>query len=42
MKLEYPVGATPLDLDELDGLIPSIRTQEELNELEKANIRNGI
>ncbi len=42
MKLEYPIGATPLDAHELDGLIPSVRTQGELNELEKANIRLGI
>lgn len=41
MKLEYPIGATPLNPNELDGLIPSIRTQRELNELEKANIRVG-
>jgi len=42
MKFEYPVGATPLDPDEAAGLIPSISTQGELNELEKANIKIGI
>lgn len=42
MKLEYPIGATPLNPDELDGLIPSVGNQGELNELEKANIRIGI
>ncbi len=42
MKIEYPIGATPLNPDELEGLIPSIGTQGELNELEKANIRSGI
>lgn len=26
----------------MDGLLPSINTQEELNELEKANIRIGL
>ncbi len=39
MKFEYPVGATPLDLDEAIGLIPNhITTQSELNEWEQANI----
>jgi hypothetical protein len=39
MKFEYPVGATPLDPDELVGLIPDhINTQVELNEWEQANI----
>lgn len=42
MKLEYPIGATPLNPDEIDGLIPSLRNQGELNELEKANIRIGF
>lgn len=41
MKLDYPVGATPLNPDELEGLILAVRTQGELNELEKANIRIG-
>lgn len=38
-KLEYPVGATPLDPNEINGLIPDyISTQAELNLLEQANI----
>jgi len=35
MKLEYPVGATPLNQDEVSGLIPSISTQRELNNLKR-------
>ncbi len=39
MKFEYPSGATPLDPNEIDGLIPShISTQSELNEWEANNI----
>lgn len=39
MKLVYPPGATPLDANEIDGLIPSsISTQGELNAFEQANI----
>ena len=39
MKLEYPEGATPLDPNEIDGLIPSyIATQGQLNAAEQANI----
>ncbi len=39
MKFEYPAGATPLDPDEIVGLIPEhITTQAELNEWEQANI----
>ena len=39
MKLEDPEGATPLDLDETKGLIPThITTMEQLNEWEQANI----
>lgn len=38
-KIKYPVGATPLDPDELKGLIPEyITTQGELNILERDNI----
>lgn len=38
----YPPGATPLDPDEAQGLIPSyIATQSELNEAEQANIRDA-
>lgn len=36
-------GATPLDPNEIEGLIPShIRTQEELNEWEQANIGRAV
>lgn len=39
MKLEYPPGATPIDPDEIAGLIPSHLTlQSELNEFEETNI----
>lgn len=39
MEIKYPPGATPLNPDELDGLIPEyITTQGELNILEMENI----
>lgn len=39
MKIEYPAGATPLDQDEIAGLLPtSISTIAELNEFEASNI----
>ena len=39
MILDYPIGATPLDADEIEGLIPShIYTQADLNEWEQSNI----
>ncbi|MBU6155277.1 MAG: hypothetical protein KGP28_13320 [Bdellovibrionales bacterium] len=39
IQFQYPRGATPLDRDEIKGLIPShISTQGELNEAEQANI----
>ena len=39
---EYPKGSTPLDPDELNGLIPDdIITQSELNFLEQQNIIEG-
>jgi Fic-DOC domain mobile mystery protein B len=39
MKLEYPPGATPIDPDEVAGLIPSHLTlQRDLNEFEETNI----
>jgi hypothetical protein len=39
MKIDYPIGATPLDPDEMADLIPShLRVQSELNEWEEANI----
>lgn len=41
-KPQYSPGATPLDPDELNGLIPDfIELQSELNILEQANILNG-
>ncbi len=41
-KIDYPVGATPLDPNELNGLIPDyITTQGELNLLEQTNILNA-
>lgn len=39
MQFDYPEGATPLDPDEVEGLIPNhITTQTQLNEWEQANI----
>jgi len=39
----YPRGSTPLDPNEINGLIPDyITTQQELNSLEKANISKAI
>jgi hypothetical protein len=36
-------GATPLDPNEVDGLLPShITTQEQLNEWEQANIGSAV
>ncbi len=43
MELEYPDGATPLDADEIEGLIPiHITKQSELNEWESDNILNAM
>ena len=43
INLTYPSGSTPLDPDELNGLIPDyITTQGELNTLEKENIKEAI
>ena len=40
---EYALGATPLDPDEAQGLIPRhITTQGELNEWEQQNITQGM
>lgn len=42
-RLEYPEGATPLDLNELNGLrFKHVKTQAQLNELEQANIASGL
>ena len=39
MKIAYPAGSTPLEPEELEGLIPTyITTQEQLNVWEQANI----
>ena len=39
MKLVYSYGATPLDPDEIEGLIPEhLQDQRDLNEWEQANI----
>jgi Fic-DOC domain mobile mystery protein B len=39
LTLEYPAGATPLDPNELEGLIPRhLATQQDLNEWEQNNI----
>jgi len=39
MRFEYEIGATPLDPDEIEGLIPKhITTHSQLNEWEAANI----
>lgn len=41
--IDYPPGATPLDPNEVDGLIPDyITTQAELNALERENILEAI
>lgn len=41
-QMEYPPGATPLNPNEITGLIPTyISTQRELNAVEQANIIEG-
>jgi Fic-DOC domain mobile mystery protein B len=41
--IDYPPGATPLDPNEVEGLIPDyITTQAELNALERENILEAI
>lgn len=43
IEIQYPKGATPLDPNEINGLIPDyITTQGELNALEKDNISKAI
>ena len=43
MKFQEPEGATPLDPDELEGLkFDHITTRSELDELEQANITQGL
>lgn len=38
MKLNQPEDATPIRPEDLDDLIPDLKTQEELNEFEQRNI----
>jgi Fic-DOC domain mobile mystery protein B len=43
LTIQYPEGATPLDADEMAGLIPSgISTRSQLDELEAANIVDAL
>jgi len=43
LNIEYGKGQTPLDEEELEGLlIPSITTKRELNEHEELNIQNAL
>jgi Fic-DOC domain mobile mystery protein B len=42
MKLTYPDGATPLDPDSAQGLIPGLANQGELNEFEARNIAEAF
>ncbi len=43
MEGSLPAGATPIDPDEADGLIPEhVSTRGELDELEEANIQEGL
>lgn len=42
MRFEYPEGATPLDEDYREDLIPDIQLQAELNEFEQRNIVEAI
>ena len=41
--MDYPHGATPLDLDELSGLkFKHIQTRAELDQMEQVNIQSGL
>lgn len=42
IAFDYPEGATPLDPDESEGLIPALGTQSELNEFEALNIVEAV
>lgn len=43
MEFDSPKGSTPLDPDELEGLkLPHIQTREELDQVEHANIQEGL
>jgi Fic-DOC domain mobile mystery protein B len=42
LKIDYPEGATPLDPDDAEGLIPThITTKGQLNEWEYSNVARG-
>lgn len=42
LKIEYPTGSTPIDLDEVGDLIPDyLTTVQELNSVEQSNIADG-
>lgn len=41
MDLDLPTGATPLEPEEAEGLIPFVATRAQLNALEQANIRKA-
>ncbi len=42
MKIKEVLGATPLDEETLQGLIPGLTTQGELDEFEQANITRAL
>ncbi len=42
MKIKHPFGATPLDPNEVAGLIPDIHTQKELDQCEFENIAKAL
>lgn len=41
MRIEYPPGATPLEPEALEPLIPTLSTQEQLDEFEAQNIASA-
>ncbi len=42
LNLEYEAGSTPLDINEVRGLIPTLGSQGELNEFEFLNISEAV
>jgi Fic-DOC domain mobile mystery protein B len=42
VRFDDPPGATPIDPEEASALIPSLSTQEELNEFEELNILEAV
>jgi hypothetical protein len=42
MQYVYADGATPLDRDVAQGLIPRLTTQSDLNEFEQMNIQSAL